>query len=311
LPTGFPLRPQPIDGAHHTTQSATHARSLAEAPIFDLYLTPFEYALPTREADLPRQLRDAQRALPTAAGRVLAVAHPIPVVRIFRVTIARSNVVCKNSAMLVIFDCDGVLVDSEPLCNRIEAAELTARGWPMTPAEARATFKGCTYAQVLEKVEARLPGVVSEAWAHESALWLAQIFHKELKPIAGVREVVAALHTRDVPICVASQSQLPRVLLSLQICQLEHFFGPHVFTASMVPRPKPAPDLFLHAAHELGAAPHECVVIEDSPSGVRAAVAAGMKVFGYADAEPAEGLRAAGAQIFTRMDELPALLEIA
>jgi HAD superfamily hydrolase (TIGR01509 family) len=212
--------------------------------------------------------------------------------------------------MLIIFDCDGVLVDSEPLCNRLEAEQLTRFGWPMTPAEARATFKGCTYEQVLAKIAARLPGVVSEAWAYESALWLMQTFHKELQPIPGVRAVVEALHARGTPMCVASQSMLPRVLMSLQICELDRFFDPHVFTASMVPRPKPAPDLFLHAAQQLGASPEHCIVIEDSPSGVRAAIAAGMKVYGYADAEPAEGLRAAGAQIFTRMDELPALLGI-
>jgi HAD superfamily hydrolase (TIGR01509 family) len=126
-----------------------------------------------------------------------------------------------------------------------------------------------------------------------------------------VRPVVEALHVRAIPLCAASQSPLPRVLMSLELCELAQFFGTHVFTASMVPRPKPAPDLFLHAAHKLGVAPSECVVIEDSPSGVRAAVAAGMQVFGFADAEPAEGLHAAGARIFTRMEELSVLLGLA
>jgi len=110
-------------------------------------------------------------------------------------------------------------------------------------------------------------------------------------------------------VCVASQSPSPRVRLSLGVCDLSRYFGGRVFTASQVARPKPAPDLFLYAAAQLGVAPERCTVIEDSPSGVRAAVAAGMRVFGYAADENAERLAAAGAATFYDMAELPSLIQ--
>jgi beta-phosphoglucomutase-like phosphatase (HAD superfamily) len=98
------------------------------------------------------------------------------------------------------------------------------------------------------------------------------------------------------------------VHLSLALCRLDQYFGAHVSTASMVARPKPAPDVYLHAAESLGAAPAACIVIEDSPSGVRAARAAGMTVYGYAADEDATALAQAGATVFRDMNELPALL---
>jgi len=210
--------------------------------------------------------------------------------------------------MLVIFDCDGVLVDSEPLVNRVEAAFLSSRGWSLTPAEAGALFKGRTLVEIVRMIRARIPGGLSEVDVYAHAMTTAQIFQKELAAVPGVRALIEALRARDVPICVASQSLPPRVRLSLQICGLDALFGEHVFTASMVPRPKPAPDLFLHAARALRAPPETCIVIEDSPSGVRAAVAAGMKVLGYAAAESPEALRQAGAVTFSRMSDVPGLI---
>jgi len=150
--------------------------------------------------------------------------------------------------MLVIFDCDGVLVDSEPIVNRVEANFLSSSGWTLSPEESRALFKGHTFAEAIRIIDKRLPGVVSEDWVYKLAMATAQAFHQELEATPGVKDLLLALQQRNVPVCVASQSALPRVLLSLQICELDPFFGGKVYTASMVPRPKPAPDLFLHAA---------------------------------------------------------------
>ena len=111
-------------------------------------------------------------------------------------------------------------------------------------------------------------------------------------------------------ICVASQSSPTRVALSLRVAGLDAYFGPHVYTASMVARPKPAPDLFLFAAENMGVAPERCTVIEDSPVGVIGAREAGMRVFGYAADESAEALADAGAHVFYSMEELIGLLEI-
>lgn len=205
----------------------------------------------------------------------------------------------------VIFDCDGVLVDSEPLVNRLEADLVSQLGIPCTPEEARRRFKGKTVAGVAESLETDLGRPLSKDWIYDWGMATALGFVRQLRPIEGVEAVVRALHDRRVPIAVASQSPPARVALSLRLCRLDSYFGPHVYTASMVARPKPAPDLYLLAAERLGVALSECVVIEDSPTGVEAAVAAGMACFGYSAAENETGLRAAGAvHTFARMADL-------
>jgi HAD superfamily hydrolase (TIGR01509 family) len=208
----------------------------------------------------------------------------------------------------VIFDCDGVLVDSEPLVNRIEAAWLSRWGWYLSGQEVRSLFKGRTFAEIATMIEANVPRPLPGDWIYELAMETALGFRRHLREVPGVRSVVASARNCGLPICVASQSALPRVQLSLEVCGLDLLFGTHVYTASMVARPKPAPDLFLHAAGMLGVEPSVCTVIEDSPSGVHAAVAAGMTVLGYAADEDGDALRAAGAVTFRHMSELPALL---
>jgi len=210
--------------------------------------------------------------------------------------------------MLVIFDCDGVLVESERIVNRVEAEFLSSKGWPLAPEEARALFKGRTFAEVVRLSRERIPGGVADDWLYELGMATALALHEQLAPVAGIAEVLELLRREGVPVCVASQSVPPRVLLSLRLCGLDGFFGNNVFSASMVARPKPAPDLFLHAAAALGVRPEACTVIEDSPTGVRAAVSAGMRVFGYAGDEDPEALAQAGAVTFTHMGELPRLL---
>ena len=209
----------------------------------------------------------------------------------------------------IIFDCDGVLVDSERLVCRIEAELLTAWGWPCTPQQHRDEFKGCSFPDMARSIEQRLAGRLPGDWMYLWAMETANLFRAELREVPGVRPVIERLLAAGRPVCVASQSPLPRVRLSLAVCDLARYFGARVFSASLVARPKPAPDLFLYAAAQLGVAPERCTVIEDSASGVRAAVAAGMRVLGYAADENAERLTAAGAQIFYDMAELPSLIQ--
>jgi len=212
--------------------------------------------------------------------------------------------------MLVIFDCDGALVDSEPIVNHVESRFLSSYGWNLTPADVRALFKGRPFSEIVRLIEARIPAQLPDGWVYDLAMETALAFHRDLSAIPGVLELLERLHEQHVPLCVASQSSLSRVNLSLRVCKLDSFFGARVFSASMVPRPKPAPDIFLHAANELGYTPDDCVVIEDSPAGVHAAVAAGMRVFGYSENEGAQLLRQAGATTFPHMSELIRLLGV-
>jgi HAD superfamily hydrolase (TIGR01509 family) len=211
---------------------------------------------------------------------------------------------------LVIFDCDGVLVDSERIVNAIESRELARLGIDLTADEVRARFKGKTIDEDNAEVERMYGARVPASWVYDYAMASALGFVRELRAVVGVEDVIAHVQAAGVGSCVASQSPPARVALSLQVTNLAHYFGPRVYTASLVARPKPAPDLFLHAAAALGVAPSACVVIEDSASGVRGAVAAGMTVYGYAADEDANALAAAGARVFTAMDELPALLGV-
>jgi HAD superfamily hydrolase (TIGR01509 family) len=210
----------------------------------------------------------------------------------------------------VIFDCDGVLVDSERVVPEIEARFLSEAGWPMSPEDARALFKGHTFAQMAAMVEERLADRIPPEWQYGLGFATAQGLQRLLKPVDGVAHVLERVLAAGLPMAVASQSAPARVRLSLEVCRLQFFFGNRVYSASQVARPKPAPDLYLHAAQGLGVAAAACAVVEDSPSGVRAAVAAGMRVFGYAADEDAAALAAAGATVFQAMSELPALLRL-
>ncbi|HEY9181334.1 MAG TPA: HAD family hydrolase, partial [Candidatus Baltobacteraceae bacterium] len=181
---------------------------------------------------------------------------------------------------LVIFDCDGVLVDSEPLVNRIEADYFTALGAPMTMEQACARFKGKTVEQVATALASGIGRPLSVEFGYDWAMATALGLVEHLQPVPGVKDLIESVRAAGAAVCVASQSPLPRVRLSLHVTGLDRYFGEDVFTASMVGNPKPAPDLFLFAAQRMGISPQETAVIEDSPSGVVAARAAGMRVFG-------------------------------
>jgi HAD superfamily hydrolase (TIGR01509 family) len=206
---------------------------------------------------------------------------------------------------LVIFDCDGVLVDSERLSNRILAERLTAIGLPTTTEDSVRDFMGRSLPAALAEAERRLgrplPAGFADAYYEETFA----AFARELEPVAGIH---AALDEIALPSCVASSGPHAKIRHSLSLTGLLERFEGRIFSAADVEHGKPAPDLFLFAAARMGAAPERCVVVEDSPAGVVAGRAAGMTVLGYAGLAGAEALRAEGAQTFTDMHELPALV---
>ena len=208
---------------------------------------------------------------------------------------------------LVIFDCDGVLVDSEPIANRVLAERLGTVGLRYSVEETMDRFVGRTREGCLELAREllgrELPPGFGEAW--DSALFEA--LGREVKAVPGVAKLLREL---DIPYCVASNSTVERMRLSLKAAGLLQFFEGRMFSAARVARPKPAPDVFLHAAQTLKAATERCAVIEDTSTGVQAALAAGMAVFAYVPGMPqtAGKLRAQGAIPFGAMGHLPELL---
>jgi HAD superfamily hydrolase (TIGR01509 family) len=209
----------------------------------------------------------------------------------------------------VIFDCDGVLVDSEVISNRVLAAMLTEQGLPTTLPQARREYQGLLLADVLARVEAKLGRSLPVDWLARYEDERADAFRRELQPVAGAAEVVERLLGAGLRVCVASQGKLEKTRLSLALTGLDHLFPEHVrFSAYSVANGKPAPDLFLHAAATMGAEPSRCAVVEDTPSGVQAAVVAGMRAIGYAADSDERALRKAGAELLRSLDELPRLL---
>ena len=212
---------------------------------------------------------------------------------------------------LVIFDCDGVLIDSELIGARVEAAELARIGIPLAEAEILTRFLGMTAQAMYRALEVEHRRTLPEGFAAAVQMEIDAAFERDLQAIPGIHETLDQLPTAS---CVASSSTLARLRHSLGLTGLYPRFAPHVFSAEQVARGKPAPDLFLHAASEMGCAPARCLVIEDSVSGVRGAVAAGMRVWGFIGgghcADGHEGrLRDAGAErVFSHMPDLPALL---
>jgi len=209
---------------------------------------------------------------------------------------------------LVIFDCDGVLVDSEVISNDVLAQALSAEGLPTTLAEARKAYQGLLLGEVLHDAEARLGHSLPSDWLARYERDRTEAFRRELRAVPGAAQTVAAFSAAGVEVCVASQGKLEKTRLSLELTGLRHLFDERaLFSAEQVARGKPHPDLFLHAAHTIGAAPGECVVVEDSPSGVRAASAAAMRVFGYAADSDAGALERAGAELVWSLGEVPPL----
>lgn len=210
---------------------------------------------------------------------------------------------------LVIFDCDGVLVDSEAISNRVLARALGEEGLATTLAQARSDYQGLLLSEIVRSAQLALGHPLSEGWAERYERDRDAAFAAELKPIPHAAQAVEALRAAGLALCVASQGRLAKTQLSLGLTGLRDLFPEGaLFSAESVPRGKPHPDLFLHAASTLGAEPAQCVVVEDTPSGVAAGVAAGMAVLGYAADSDERALRAAGAEIISSMAEVPARL---
>jgi HAD superfamily hydrolase (TIGR01509 family) len=179
---------------------------------------------------------------------------------------------------LVIFDCDGVLVDSEPIINRAHAQVLAACGYPLTEDELVERFCGMSDAEMLGIIEREWGRALPPAYAEHVGAMIEEGFGQSLMAIAGVAEALEAL---TVPVCVASSSVPEQIRRKLELTGLLASFGESLFSATMVKRGKPAPDLFLYAAQRLATEPDCCFVIEDSPAGIDAAVAAGMTAIGF------------------------------
>jgi HAD superfamily hydrolase (TIGR01509 family) len=179
---------------------------------------------------------------------------------------------------LVIFDCDGVLVDSEPISIAVLLEILAEDGLSLTEDVAYDRFLGRSMASIARIVEADFGLPVTGDHLAEMRARVNDRFRAELQPTRGIRAAIAAL---DRPYCVASSSLPDRIRLSLSVTGLIDLFEPRIFSSTMVANGKPAPDLFLHAAREMGADPADCLVIEDSPAGIEAARRAGMRVFSY------------------------------
>jgi HAD superfamily hydrolase (TIGR01509 family) len=208
---------------------------------------------------------------------------------------------------LVIFDNDGVLVDSEPISNRLLAAYLTELGHPTSYEDSLRDYMGAAMHRVhdvvAERTGQRLPVDFDDVF--HARVFAA--FDRDLKPVAGVEEVLQKLAADSVPYCVASSGSHERIRVGHRTTGLDRWFDEgRIFSSEDVGRGKPAPDLFLYAAERMGVAPDRCVVVEDSPLGVRAAVAAGMDVYGFTAMTPAERLAGAG-RLFSDMRELTEL----
>lgn len=213
----------------------------------------------------------------------------------------------KSATSLVLFDCDGVLVDSEPIANRLFHAHLVGLGLRLTPEETNDRFMGRSMKEGVAIVEVMLGHKTAAAdWlALEDATRTA--FDAELQRVPGI---TAVLDTLTLPFCVASSGGHAKIRHSLGLTGLLPRFEGKVFSADDVTRGKPAPDLFLHAASVMGCPPSRCTVVEDSVPGVEAACAAGMRVLGFCATTPAERLQRAGAELFADMKELPVLLHL-
>jgi HAD superfamily hydrolase (TIGR01509 family) len=206
----------------------------------------------------------------------------------------------------LILDCDGVLVDSEPLSNRALAEALTALGLPTTPEESTVRYKGRSWAYVEADVARQTRDGVPDGLAADYRERMFRAFAADLEAVPGVAE---ALDRIALPMCVASSGDHEKLAFTLGRTGLLDRFEGRIFSTTEVRRGKPAPDLFLHAARRMGWEPRTTAVVEDSPVGVEAAVAAGMRALGYARETGAEALASAGASaVFEDMAELPSLL---
>ncbi|MFJ6084449.1 HAD family hydrolase [Streptomyces sp. NPDC092369] len=210
---------------------------------------------------------------------------------------------------LVIFDNDGVLVDSEPISNRLLAAYLTELGYPTSYEDSLRDYMGSAMHRVHELVAERTGESLPADFDDVFHARVFAAFERELRPVPGVEGVLAKLAEGGVPYCVASSGSHERIRVGHRTTGLDRWFDEaRIFSAQDVGRGKPDPDLFLYAAERMGVSPGRCVVVEDSPLGVQAGVAAGMDVLGFTAMTSGEKLAGAG-KLFADMGELVELLD--
>jgi HAD superfamily hydrolase (TIGR01509 family) len=207
----------------------------------------------------------------------------------------------------VLFDCDGVLADSEGAVNAIVAADLSARGWRMSAEECRERFFGMASAAMVPVIEARV-GALPADWLATISRRIAAAMEQELQPVPGALAALGAVTAAGIPVAVASNSGREELAAKLRALGLEAVFAGRAFSFQDVARPKPAPDLYLAAAQACGVAPEDCVVVEDSVLGAEAGLAAGCRVLGLTRETDARVFSGIGAAPFARMQDLPALL---
>ncbi|MFL5255311.1 MAG: HAD family hydrolase [Rhodopila sp.] len=239
--------------------------------------------------DPPLHLRP-QRLRPLTA-RMLPTGHPLA---------------------LVIFDCDGVLIDSEGLCDRVVSAELARQGWPLSPGDCHRLFLGLTFPDIQEAAEAHLRRALPANWVAQLVQQVTAVLADEVEPIPGARDALLAVAALGLPYRVASNSSRAEMAAKFTRTGFTGLLDGRIHSAFDViargKRGKPDPDLFLDAADAEGVAPGACLVIEDSLAGVRAAIASGMTCLGFSPDNDGAHLAAAGALPFAAMSALPDLL---
>jgi HAD superfamily hydrolase (TIGR01509 family) len=214
----------------------------------------------------------------------------------------------------IIFDCDGVLVDSEPLSMRADVEILKRFGIEITETEAHRRFVGRTFEAMLQELTAQRGTVFPEGLLNDKNKRLAELYKSELQLVRGVRDALESIRNLGLTMSIASNSPKERVKLALQLTGLNGYFKDNIVTFEDVPHGKPAPDVFLLAAKKAGVKAADCLVVEDSITGVTSAVEAGCWTLGFTgtnDGEDAHGakLKDIGAEaIFTKMSDLPALV---
>ncbi len=211
---------------------------------------------------------------------------------------------------LVIFDCDGVLVDSEAISDLIVSRLVKQIGLEMSPSEIQAHTQGLSDRDMW-KLFGRMSGepIASVIKAGFRSEQLAAL-RTDAVAIHGVEEVLRRLRSHGVPICVASSGTKAKMRVTLRATKLDRYFSGNVFSAGQVRRGKPEPDLFLFAADRMGIQPNRCAVVEDSVNGVRAGIAAQMRTFAFSRETASQELAAMGGVPFSRMEELPELLGV-
>jgi HAD superfamily hydrolase (TIGR01509 family) len=209
---------------------------------------------------------------------------------------------------LVIFDCDGVLVDSERLGHRAISEALRELGHRLSAGESERRFRGRRMSEILSEIRSDLGGRLPETFERDLRARMATLFCEQLRPTPGIQEVLDGL---AVPYCTASNAPLEKIHMTLGVTGLLPRFTGRIFSAYEIGAWKPDPGIYLHAARTMGMHPATCAVVEDSAAGVQAAAAAGMRVLGFAASGHAAELAAHGATVFTDMAQLPTLLAIA